>query len=264
MNNANISALSLSILTAARSGNAGELARTLAGALVVDTRTSGESFTRWSDEVAGEARELADRVSYAAHGDGARLPSDWVDSVLPGVLETLADEGDEFNPDPLVEIRTAALVAWLLEPGAADALDEFVSEAGWPEGGLSFAIMGAQYGELRNIGAAAWAALEEIAAEYGEEEAGTHDGDLIRAQIGALLARGAAPVNIAVSIDRATGQALWGEVTALEAGEMARALVYGFGDEYRAAGEDPTERAASEVAAMLDASEYLATYGTDE
>lgn len=88
----------------------------------------------------------------------------------------------------------------------------------------------------------------------------THDTSTIHAQIDALLARGAAPVNIVVNIDRATGQANWGEVTAMEAGEMAQALQHAFGDEYREDGTDP----ADVVTEMLDADEYRARYPLSE
>lgn len=88
----------------------------------------------------------------------------------------------------------------------------------------------------------------------------THDISTIYAQIDSLLARGAAAVNIVVNIDRTTGEARWGEVTAMESGEMSRALSYAYGDEYRENGTDP----ADEVAEMLDADEYRSRYPLDE
>lgn len=88
----------------------------------------------------------------------------------------------------------------------------------------------------------------------------THNTSLVYAQIDSLLARGAAAANIVVNIDRTTGEARWGEVTAMEASEMARALVYAFGSEYRESGTDP----ADVVAEMLDADEFRSRYPLDE
>lgn len=87
-----------------------------------------------------------------------------------------------------------------------------------------------------------------------------HDPSTVHAQIRSLLARGAAAVNIVVNIDRETGEARWGEVTAMEAGEMVRALWHAFGDEYRQDGTDPE----GVVAGMLDEDEYRALYPIEE
>lgn len=87
-----------------------------------------------------------------------------------------------------------------------------------------------------------------------------HNIEQVHTQIAALLADGHAPVNIAVNIDAATHEARWGDVTALPADQMMLALVYGFGDEYRAAGRDPMEVAPDEVAVMMDADQYRAAY----
>lgn len=148
------------------------LAARLAAALVTDTRTSGETFVKFSDDLGAwdsPAHEIAHRVARAAH-DSAWLPDDWVYSVLPGVLEGIADEGEDFDPEGLVDIYTARLLAWLTVPGAADALNEYVTECGWPEGGLNAAIMGAQFDTLRGIVAGVWAELEAIVEENEPEE----------------------------------------------------------------------------------------------
>lgn len=149
------------------------LAARLAAALVTDARTSGEEFVHFgSAELGGydaPAYQIAHRVARAAH-DSAWLPDDWVYSVLPGVLEGIADEGEDFDPEGLVDIYTARLLAWLAVPGAADALNEYVTECGWPENGLDAAIMGAQFDTLRGIVAGVWAELEAIVEENEPEE----------------------------------------------------------------------------------------------
>ena len=145
------------------------LAAQLSAAFVSDVRTNGATFYKLADG----SPEWMNDATFAAHGEF--LPDDWRYAAIRELSSRMAeseDPEDGFEEcDSAVDVYNSKLADWLASNNSRAAyVDEAIEEFGYP-GDLIKALQCGQLAEYREIWAALYSFLSDMAEEEEEEGA---------------------------------------------------------------------------------------------